>query len=71
MPPNFGAKYTAEFDKVFQKLAKKYDLIFIPFLLDRVGGEKNLNQGDGIHPNEKGHQIMADTVYKILEPKLK
>ena len=67
MPPNYGAKYTSDFENIFKKLANKYDLVFVPYLLKNVAGEKDLNQEDGIHPNEKGHEVMMKNVY----PKLK
>ena len=70
MPPNYGDDYRKEFETLFKELVKKHDLIFIPFLLEGVAGVKELNQADGIHPNEKGHKIMAETVYKILGPLL-
>ncbi|MBL8992349.1 MAG: arylesterase [Spirochaetia bacterium] len=71
IPPNYGPDYAREFEAVFPILAKKYDLVFIPFLLEKVGGEPGLNQADRIHPNEKGHVILAQTVLKTLLPLLK
>jgi acyl-CoA thioesterase-1 len=70
LPPNYGKKSGAEFEAVFAKLAKKYDAILIPFLLEGVAGEKDLNQEDGIHPNEKGHAKMAEAVVPYLEKAL-
>lgn len=69
-PPNYGAEYTAEFRRAYQDLAKEHDVRFIPFLLDRVAGESSLNQGDGIHPNAKGAEVIADAVWKVLRPVL-
>jgi acyl-CoA thioesterase-1 len=66
MPPNYGAEYTREFEKVFYQLAKEYDVVFIPFLLEGVAGDPKLNFPDGLHPNERGHQIIAELVYKTL-----
>jgi acyl-CoA thioesterase-1 len=66
MPPNYGAEYTREFEKVFYQLAKEYDVVFIPFLLEGVAGDPKLNFPDGLHPNEQGHQIIAESVYKTL-----
>ena len=66
MPPNYGAEYTREFEKVFCQLAKEYDVVFIPFLLEGVAGDPKLNFPDGLHPNERGHQIIAELVYKTL-----
>lgn len=70
LPPNYGEPYRLQFKKMYQKLYQNYQITLIPFLLEGVGGEKHLNQADGIHPNEQGHQIMAETVFKILEPLL-
>lgn len=70
MPPNYGDDYRQQFESLFKELVKKHDLVFIPFLLEGVAGVKELNQADGIHPNEKGHKILAETVYKILGPLL-
>lgn len=66
VPPNYGEKYTKAFKDVYPTLAKKYDIGLVPFLLKGVGGVKELNQIDGIHPNAKGHKILADTVEKEL-----
>ena len=66
MPPNYGKDYTVQFEKVFHELAKEYDIPFIPFLLEGVAGDPKLNLPDGIHPNERGHQIIAQLVYKTL-----
>ena len=66
LPPNYGQKYISDFENLFIRLAKKYKTHFIPFLLEGVGGEPHMNQEDGIHPNERGHQKMADTVYPYI-----
>lgn len=71
MPPNYGQEYRAQFEQMYQKLQKQYGLDFIPFLLDGVAGSKELNQADGIHPNEAGHRVMAENVLKVLVPILK
>lgn len=67
VPPNYGAAYSTAFDGVFKKVADKNGVLLIPFLLDKVGGDKSLNLEDGIHPNEKGHAIIAETVFKSIE----
>ncbi|MBS1963869.1 MAG: arylesterase [Bdellovibrionales bacterium] len=67
LPPNYGKKNSEEFAAVFTHLAKKYDLPFVPFLLATVGGEKDLNIEDGIHPNEKGHAKIAELIFPTLE----
>lgn len=70
MPPSMGQDYIKEFRNLYPELASKNKMAFIPFLLEGVGGEPELNQRDGIHPNEKGAVIVADNVWKILQPLL-
>ncbi len=67
MPPNYGKDYTQKFAAIFPDLAKKYQIPLIPFLLDGVAGDKNLNQTDMIHPNEKGHKKIAESVFPYIE----
>jgi acyl-CoA thioesterase-1 len=67
-PPNFGADYTARFRGVYPALAQRYQVRLIPFLLDGVAGNPAFNQSDGIHPNQRGAQAVADLVWRELEP---
>jgi len=68
MPPSMGKQYTTDFKNVYTDLAKTNDLTLIPFLLQGVGGEAKFNQQDGIHPTVEGHKMIAETVWKYLEP---
>jgi acyl-CoA thioesterase-1 len=70
MPPNVGAKYADEFRQVFYDVAKENNATMIPFLLEGVGGLREFNQPDLIHPNPLGHKIVADVVWKTIEPLL-
>ena len=70
MPPELGPDHAAAFARVFPEVARKTGATLIPFLLDGVGGVAELNQGDRIHPNPAGHAVMAETVWKILQPLL-
>lgn len=70
IPPNMGPEYSQEFRELFPYLAETFDAVLIPFLLNNVAAEPELNLDDGIHPNEEGHQIVANTVWKFLEPLL-
>lgn len=67
MPTSMG-DYAARFDGVFAALAEKHGWAFAPFLLEGVGGVRDLNQADAIHPNEEGHRRMANTVWTHLAP---
>lgn len=66
VPPNYGANYFESFEDMFPALQKKYQVPLVPFLLDGVAGNKDLNQSDGIHPNEEGHRIIADLVQPFI-----
>jgi acyl-CoA thioesterase-1 len=70
MPPNMGDAYTREFAGIFSELAEKNHLTFVPFLLADVGGRADLNQPDGIHPTAAGHAIIAENLWKIIQPML-
>lgn len=69
-PPNYGADYTAAFRRVYPDLAKEHGVRLLPFLLDNVAGDTALNQSDGIHPNARGAQIIADGIWVVLQPVL-
>lgn len=70
LPPNLGAEYLQKFERIFPTLAEKNDAALVPFLLEGVGGERNLNQSDGIHPTAEGQRIVADNVWRVLAPLL-
>lgn len=67
VPPNMGKEYSREFQTIFSELAKKNNATLIPFILEGVAGHQELNLGDGIHPNVKGHQMVAEQLYPVLE----
>ncbi|HEX4915739.1 MAG TPA: arylesterase [Vicinamibacterales bacterium] len=69
-PPNFGADYTRSFRQVYADLAKEYDVRFVPFMLQGVAGNPSLNQPDGIHPNARGAEMVADLIWAELQPAL-
>lgn len=70
IPPNYGKEYGENFRKIYERLAKKHKLVFISFLLEGVGGVSEYNLADGIHPNEKGHEIIAKNAFKAIQGEL-
>ncbi|MGP8034889.1 MAG: arylesterase [Steroidobacteraceae bacterium] len=70
IPPNYGPRYTQEFERVFPELAKQYHLPLVPFLLQNVALDPELMQADGMHPNARGEAPVLDTVWPYLEPLL-
>lgn len=69
-PPNLGEDYTREFRNLFVELARANGAALIPFLLEGVAAVPELNQTDGIHPTARGQRILADNVWRMLEPLL-
>lgn len=67
-PPNLGAQYTAEFRAIFPDLARRNHAALIPFLLQGVAAVPELNQADGMHPTAAGQRLIAENVWKVLEP---
>lgn len=71
MPGNMGPGYTRDFSAVFPRVAEANKAALVPFLLDGVGGDPRLNQPDRIHPTAEGQEIIARTVWEVLEPVLR
>jgi acyl-CoA thioesterase I len=66
--PNLGRTYTRAFHNMYVDLARDNKIALAPFLLDSVAGRASLNQPDGVHPNGKGVQVVAENVWRALEP---
>jgi acyl-CoA thioesterase-1 len=71
VPPNMGRDYGRRFESIFPDLAKRNNASLIPFILEGIGGVRELNLPDGIHPTAKGHEIAAANVWRVLEPVLR
>ncbi|MCB1191108.1 MAG: arylesterase [Leptospiraceae bacterium] len=65
--PNMGEKYTKRFERIYENISRKENVSLSPFLLIDVAGIQELNQLDGIHPTEKGHEIMAENIYASVK----
>lgn len=70
VPPSMGPEYSEAFRQVFPEVAEEKSVTLLPFLLENVAGESELNQGDGIHPTAEGQQILAENVWAVLEDQL-
>jgi acyl-CoA thioesterase I len=60
--------YVSAFGKMFTDLATKNNAALVPYLLQGVAGDPSLNLPDGIHPNAAGQKILAENVWRVLEP---
>ena len=69
--PNLGADYVRRFASVYADVAREHEAILVPFVLEGVAGIQRLNQADGVHPTAEGQKIIADTVWRALEPLLR
>src|SRR5262249_51983730 len=65
-PRTFGADYDTAFDGLYKRLSDKYQVPLYPFILDGVAQDPALNQADGMHPNVKGAQIVADKLLPFV-----
>ena len=67
--PNYaGDDYVLAFGKMFSDLAARNNAALVPYLLQGVAGDPSLNLPDGIHPNAAGQRILAENVWRVLEP---
>jgi acyl-CoA thioesterase I len=65
-PPNWGEEYKRAFDRIFPDLARLYQLPLYPFFLEGVAMKPELNQPDGLHPNERGVAVLVDRIAPLV-----
>ena len=70
LPPNYGARYTQAFARVFSDLAVSAGVPLVPFFLEGVGGQPALMQPDGIHPNAQAQPLLLENAWAALQPLL-
>ena len=70
IPPNYGARYSEGFEKVFRDLARQHRLAFEPFFLSKIALEPGMIQADGLHPTAKAQPMMLETMWPALRPLL-
>lgn len=68
IPPNYGRRYTQQFEQLFTTLAAEYQTALVPFLFDGFATQTEMFQDDGIHPNKDGQTMIADNVWRQLKP---
>lgn len=70
VPPSMGDTYSLQYDEMFARIGNRKEVTFLPFILDGVAGNPQLNLEDGIHPTTEGHKILAENVWEKLKPLL-
>ena len=71
LPLSSSDGYVQAFSGIFGALAEKNRAALIPYLLEGVGGNPELNLPDGLHPNAAGQRVLAENVWRVLEPILR
>jgi acyl-CoA thioesterase-1 len=64
---NLGADYVRQFDSIYPRLAKDYNVLFYPFFLEGVALKPALNQADGMHPNPAGVQVIVARILPYVK----
>lgn len=65
--PNLGEAYAARFNPIYPQIAEQFGLVFYPFFLDGVAGQRDLNLPDGIHPTRDGIAVIVDNILPSVE----
>jgi acyl-CoA thioesterase I len=65
-----GYNYLSKFNSVYAKLSQQYSVVFMPYLLEGIGGNRMLLQQDMIHPNIEGAKILSRNIMEYLEKML-
>jgi acyl-CoA thioesterase-1 len=63
---NMGPDYVAEFNSIYPKLAREFEVVFLPFFLEGVATESEYTLGDGIHPNAEGYEKITENIYPYV-----
>jgi acyl-CoA thioesterase-1 len=71
LPGYSSEDYVSAFGSMFATLAQKNRTELIPFFLEGVAGDPELNQWDRVHPNAAGQRVLADNVWRVVEPLLR
>jgi acyl-CoA thioesterase-1 len=67
LPPNLGATYNQQFQKIFDSVSTRQDIYYLPKFLDGVAAsDAGLMQSDGIHPTAKAQPILAEKVLNAM-----
>ncbi|MBI4189420.1 MAG: arylesterase [Betaproteobacteria bacterium] len=70
MPPNYGPRYTRDFEQTFVALARRFRCALVPFLLDGVAGKRELLLEDNLHPTAEAQPIILENIWRELAPML-
>jgi acyl-CoA thioesterase-1 len=66
-PRNLGEDYARSFDAIYPELAAAHGVPLYPFFLEGVATDSSFNQGDGIHPNAAGVEVIVRGILPSVE----
>lgn len=66
IPPNYGPKYTQQFENLYPEIAKQHGITLWPFFMEKVAVDSALMQADGLHPNAKGQLVIVEQLSALL-----
>jgi acyl-CoA thioesterase-1 len=66
MVQNMGEAYTSAFRAAYPAVSEQYDTLLVPFLLEGVAANPDLNQPDFIHPTAEGYAVVVETLYPYV-----
>lgn len=66
MVQNLGPEYTKAFNRIYPQIAKESKVLFMPFFLEGVAADPDLNRGDGIHPTAAGYRVVVNNLYPYV-----
>ena len=70
IPQNYGKRYTEMFFTLYEKVANKYKIAYLPFMLKGIALNKSLMLEDGLHPNKDGQPFVLQNILPYLQPLL-
>lgn len=66
-PPNLGGDYTEKFEAIYPAVADKHNVPLIPFFLEGVAKQPELNTEDGKHPNADGYGVIVENIFEPVK----
>jgi acyl-CoA thioesterase-1 len=70
LPPNYGSRYTEPFFNQYAELAREYNLLYVPFMLEGIADQKELMRDDGLHPTEQAQPMILDNIWPTVQQAL-
>jgi len=71
IPTNYGVEYADSFRAIYERLADELEVPSVLDFLAGVGGVRELNLPDGIHPNSRGHELLADNIESVIRSQVR